>query len=64
MGRFADRSSPFFQSIKAAITRAKVMESFKVDMSIVIFDDSIDEVMTFGETFSDRKTRIPSKLMR
>lgn len=64
MGSFADRNSPFFQSIKAAITRAKVMESFKVDMSIVIFDDSIDEVMTFGETFSDRKTRIPSKLMR
>jgi hypothetical protein len=64
MGSFTDRSSPFFQSIKAAITRAKVMEHFNVDMSIVIFDDSIDEVMTFGETFSDRKTRIPSKLMR
>ncbi|MEI7478441.1 MAG: hypothetical protein WCJ81_08470 [bacterium] len=47
MGNFADRSSPFFQSIKAAITRAKVLEHFKVDMSIVIFDDSIDEVMTF-----------------
>lgn len=64
MGNFADRSSPFFQSIKAAITRAKVLEHFKVDMSIVIFDDSIDEVMTFWETFSDRKTHIPSKLMR
>jgi hypothetical protein len=64
MGRFNDTSSPFFQSIKAAITRAKVLEHFKVQMSIVVFDDSIDEVMTFGETFSDRKTHIPSKLMR
>jgi hypothetical protein len=64
MGAFNDKQSPFFQSIKAAITRAKVLEHFKVDMSIVIFDDSIDEVMTFGETFSDRRTQIPSKLMR
>ncbi|MDR3169963.1 MAG: hypothetical protein LBU27_09885 [Candidatus Peribacteria bacterium] len=64
MGSFTDTSSPFFQSIKAAITRAKVLEHFKVQMSIVIFDDSIDEVIHFGETFSDRKTHIPSKLMR
>ncbi|MDR0860139.1 MAG: hypothetical protein LBO09_04050 [Candidatus Peribacteria bacterium] len=64
MGGFRDKTSPFFQSIKAAITRAKVLEHFKVEMSIVIFDDSIDEVMHFGETFSDRKTHIPSKLMR
>lgn len=64
MGNFDDTSSPFFQSIKAAITRAKVLEHFQVDMSIVIFDDSIDEVMSFGETFSARRTRIPSKLMR
>jgi hypothetical protein len=64
MGRFTDTSSPFFQSIKAAITRAKVLEHFKVQMGIVIFSDNIDEVMHFGETFSDRKTHIPSKLMR
>jgi hypothetical protein len=64
MGKFNEISSPFFQSIKAAITRAKVLEHFKVQMSIVIFDDSLDEVMKFGETFSDRKTHIPSKLMR
>jgi hypothetical protein len=64
MGNFSDTTSPFFQSIKAAITRAKVLEHFKVQMSIVVFDDSIDEVMHFGETFSDRKTHIPSKLMR
>lgn len=64
MGSFADRNSPFFQSIKAAITRAKVLEYFKVDMSIVIFDDTIDEVMSFGESFSERRTKIPSKLMR
>jgi len=64
MGNFSDKSSPFFQSIKAAITRAKVLEHFKVDMSIVVFDDNIDQVMTFGETFSDRKTHIPSKLMK
>ena len=47
MGNFNDRTSPFFQSIKAAITRAKVLEHFKVDMSIVVFDDRIDEVMNF-----------------
>jgi hypothetical protein len=64
MGSFSSQSSPFFQSIKAAITRAKVLEHFKVQMGIVVFDDSIDEVMKFGETFSDRKTHIPSKLMR
>ncbi|MDR2191207.1 MAG: hypothetical protein LBP53_08870 [Candidatus Peribacteria bacterium] len=64
MGSFSDTTSPFYQSIKAAITRAKVLEQFKVQMSIVVFDDSIDEVMQFGETFSERKTHIPSKLMR
>ncbi len=64
MGSRSDLKSPFTQSVKAAIIRAKVLEHFKVDMSIVIFDDSIDEVMNFWEIFSERRTKIPSKLMR
>ncbi len=64
MGSWSDPKSPFSQSVKAAITRAKVLEHFKVDMSIVIFDDTLDEVMNFGDQFSDRMTKIPSKLMR
>ena len=53
------------ESIKAAIIRAKVLEHFKVDFSIVLFGDRIDEVMSFGEKFSSRgKCLIPSKLIR
>lgn len=53
------------ESIKAAIIRAKVLEHFKVDFSIVLFWDRIDEVMSFGEKFSSRwKCLIPSKLIR
>ena len=53
------------ESIKAAITRAKVLEHFKVDFSIVLFGDRVDEVMSFGEKFSSKwKCLIPSKLIR
>jgi len=53
------------ESIKAAIIRAKVLEHFKVDFSIVLFWDRIDEVMSFGEKFSSKgKCLIPSKLIR
>ena len=53
------------ESIKAAIIRAKVLEHFKVDFSIVLFWDRIDEVMSFGEKFSSKwKCTIPSKLIR
>ena len=64
MGSFRDSDSPFRNAIKAAITRAKVLEHFKVQMSIVVFGDRIEEVMSFGEQFSNRITKIPSKLMR
>lgn len=64
MGSFGDQNSPLRNAIKAAITRAKVLEHFKVQMNIVIFGDKIEEVMTFGEQFSDRTTKIPSRLMR
>lgn len=65
MGNFNEEGSIFRESVKAAIIRSKVLEFFKVDFSIVIFDDSIDEVMTFWEKFSSRgKCLIPSKLMR
>lgn len=65
MGSFEQEWSIFRESVKAAIIRAKVLEHFKVDFSIIIFDDSIDEVMDFGEKFSSRtKCMIPSKLMK
>lgn len=65
MGNFAQEWSIFRESVKAAIIRAKVLEYFKVDFSILIFDDSIDEVMDFDEKFSSRgKCLIPSKLMK
>jgi hypothetical protein len=65
MGSFEKEGSIFRESVKAAIIRAKVLEHFKVDFSIIIFDDSIDEVMNFGEKFSSKnKCVIPSKLMR
>ena len=53
------------ESIKAAIIRAKVLEHFKVEFSIVLFWDRIDEVMSFGEKFSSKKRcSIPARLMR
>ena len=65
MGSFWDSRSILRESIKAAITRAKVLEHFKVDFSIVLFWDRIREVMSFWEKFSSKgKCLIPSKLMR
>ena len=52
------------EAIKAAIIRAKTLEHFKVDFSIVIFDDDIEEIMEFGEKFTAKRTKIPAKLMR
>jgi hypothetical protein len=53
------------ESIKAAIIRAKVLEHFKVDFSIVLFWDRVDEVMSFWEKFSSKKKcSIPARLMR
>ncbi len=65
MGYFWTPWSILRESIKAAIIRAKVLEHFKVDFSIVLFGDRIDEVMSFGEKFSSKwKCTIPSKLIR
>lgn len=65
MGSFRTQWSILRESIKAAIIRAKVLEHFKVDFSIVLFGDRIDEVMSFGEKFSSKgKCLIPSKLIR
>lgn len=64
MWSFGDPNSPLTNAIKAAIIRAKVLEHFKVQMSIVVFGDKIEEVMSFGEQFSNRTTKIPSTLMR
>ena len=65
MWSFKSEWSILRESIKAAIIRAKVLEHFKVDFSIVLFGDRIDEVMSFGEKFSSKwKCLIPSKLIR
>lgn len=65
MGYFWTQWSILRESIKAAIIRAKVLEHFKVDFSIVLFGDRIDEVMSFGEKFSSKwKCGIPARLMR
>jgi cobalamin biosynthesis protein CobT len=65
MGNFASHGSALRESVKAAIIRAKVLEHFKVDFSILFFDDAVESVMDFGEKFSDkRRCSIPSKLMR
>jgi len=65
MGSFTTPWSILRESIKAAIIRAKVLEHFKVDFSIVLFGDSINEVMSFWEKFSSKwKCTIPARLIR
>lgn len=65
MGNFASHGSALRESVKAAIIRAKVLEHFKVDFSILFFDDNVESVMDFWEKFSDkRKCSVPSRLMR
>lgn len=65
MWNFETPNSPLREAIKAAIIRAKVLEYFKVNFSIVIFDTEMEEIMEFWEKFSDkRKNNIPSRLMR
>lgn len=65
MGNFASQGSALRESVKAVIIRAKVLEHFKVDFSILFFDDGVESVMDFGEKFSDkRKCSVPSRLMR
>lgn len=65
MWSFTTSWSILRESIKAAIIRAKVLEHFKVDFSIVLFWDYIDEVMSFWEKFSSKwKCTIPARLIR
>lgn len=65
MWNFSDLGSALRETVKAAIIRAKVLEHFKVNFSIVFFDDNLEEVMSFGEKFSAKKrNNIPSRLMR
>lgn len=52
-------------SVKAAIIRAKVLEYFKVEFSILFFDDVVEEVMSFGEVYTDKRLNtVPARLMR
>jgi hypothetical protein len=65
MGNFDDPNSPMRASVKAAIIRAKVLEHFKVEFNILLFDDNVEEVMSFGETYTDKRLNtVPSRLMR
>jgi hypothetical protein len=47
MGKFEENNSPLREAVKAAIIRAKVLEYFKVNFSIIMFDTDIEEVMSF-----------------
>lgn len=64
MGGFNQKDSSLRNAIKAAVIRAKTLEYFDVDFSIILFDDKIDEVMEFWEKLSSKKTLVPVKLMR
>ena len=65
MWKFENKDSPLREAVKASIIRAKVLEHFKVNFSIIIFDTELEEVMNFNEKFSNKwKNNIPSKLMR
>ncbi len=65
MWNFNENNSALRESVKAAIIRAKVLEHFKVNFSIVLFDTELEEIMNFWEKFSDKKkNNIPSRLMR
>jgi len=52
------------EAVKAAIIRAKTLEYFDVQFSILFFASGVVEIMKFGEKFSDRRSMIPAKLMR
>lgn len=54
MGSFSDLDSPFRQAVKSAIIEAKVREHFDVDFCLLIYDDVLDEVISFGEKFKSR----------
>lgn len=47
MGNFGSHRSALRESVKAAIIRAKVLEHFRVDFSILFFDDDVESVMDF-----------------
>lgn len=65
MWNFIDTHSPLRETVKASIIRAKVLEYFKVNFSILLFDTELEEIMEFWEKFSHKwRCLIPSKLMR
>ncbi len=65
MWNFENAHSPMRASVKAWIIRAKVLEYFKVEFSILFFDDVVEEVMSFGEIYTDKHiNKVPSRLMR
>ncbi len=47
MGKFTSPGSALRESVKAGIIRAKVLEHFKVDFSLLFFDDAVESVMDF-----------------
>ena len=65
MWKLTDTWSALREAVKAAIIRARVLEYFKVDFSIIMFDHEVEEIMSFWEKFSSTMdNNIPSKLMR
>ena len=64
MGNINTVWSPLREAVKSAIIRAKTLEYFDVQFSILIFHTDVDEVMSFGEKFTSKKNTIPARIMR
>lgn len=52
------------EAVKAAIIRARTLEHFHVQFSLMFFDEITEEVMSFGDKWSDKRAKIPARLMR
>jgi hypothetical protein len=64
MGDIDTEWSPLREAVKSAIIRARTLEHFDVNFSILVFNTDVHEVMKFGEKYTSKKNTIPSRLMR
>ncbi|MBP9780094.1 VWA domain-containing protein [Candidatus Gracilibacteria bacterium] len=64
MGDVGTPGSPLREAVKSAIIRARTLEHFDVQFSILVFNTEVHEVMKFGEKYTSKKNTIPSRLMR
>lgn len=64
MGDVGTQGSPLHEAVKSAIIRARTLEYFDVQFSIIVFNTDVHEVMKFWEKYTSKKNTIPSRLMR